>query len=741
MSPLTYSNENEKKILSETVEIISFSLTSNNHVLEKSIASATIITEGGLLLTNDHVVTNEENDEPYESFSICGVTDEKEKPECVFTASLVAKNKELDIALLQIDSLDIYGDPIPKFPFLEYETGALPPVEEKITLTGFPGVGGETITVTEGQISGYDEKEGFKQIKTDAVISPGNSGGTAKDSAGNFIGVPSYLRSDFGTIGYIVPLAEILPWLKEHRNDLPQSDVFANELLKTFAKKIHDTDQNELFTSSHFPFYTVDIPKPWKTVFLNDSNLMIANTVKGREVQILFSSFQSSYLVTDEYLQFIIEKIEKNQHNFTNYNRKKSSFSGRDGYLISYDMEQDRNFYFIAPLEDMFFSYSYNIPLENIENTTEKIEEIFHSFQFLEKENPKKLSLQTYTQTHPNISISTFDPFFIVPAYDSRHETNIVSIDNPYSFEQNFTLSQEYFPKDYWELKREEIMEKDLKYIGSQILNQYDTVVLDGLSGYAYTTSYKGDDFHQTRKQTVVVLFQNQKRYFEFEYDDLEENYNENISVFRKTLETFTYAGEENEQTKGEYIIPMFSAVYEDIQYHLYEKEINALANKHIFQFDAQTFFPERNVSRMKAVEAIFEGKKFVEKGRNLSHTQEGIDFSTEANIFADVSGVKQNKILSYAVEKRFITNKLLFYPNRGITLAEALTILCRVYELPVWNPPYTEEIEWFVPYMYQGELLGVIPGNLKHNDALNRGEFAFLLYHFIRIVGERDDL
>ncbi len=729
-----------KEIISETVKVISFNLTNNNHVLEKSLASATIISPGGLLLTNNHVVTDE-NDEPYETFAICVVVDEKEKPECLYTASLIAKDKSLDIALLQINPTDIYSNDSPQFPYLDYELKTLPPVEESITLTGFPGVGGETMTITEGQVSGYDEKEGFKQIKTDAVISPGNSGGTAKDSTGRFIGVPSYLRSYFGTIGYVVPLTEILPWLQGVIQETPTLNGFAIELLNKHLQALYETDQNKKYVSTIFPFYEIEVLDPWKTKFINDTNLLLENTVQGYTIRVNFSADIGSYEKDDDYMDFLLKKIEKNQHVFTNYLREEASFDGTEGFLISYDSGMSRNFYFLAPIENVLFSYSYSISLENPEETQSAVETLFGSFHFLKKENNTTRGAKKYEQSHPSVHLETFDPFFISTLYDSQLERDIVHIENPDSFEQKFDILRDYLPKDYWDLNRDEIMEKELKYIGSRLLNQYDDIVIDGLEGYAYTVSYKGDDFEQTRKKTVVKVFQDKKRFFEFVYDDLQEEYDKNISVFRETLENFRFDGSENIATKGEYVIPQFSLVYRDTKYHLYEKEINALASKDILRFKTHNFFPEIRMGRKDALEAIFEGKEFVEEGRNLFDTRDGIANASKEQIFIDTNEPEFNKILNYAVEKNILTKKPIFRVKEGITLAEALTILCRVYELPVWNPPYTEHFQWYVPYMYRGQLLGVIPEGLEHDSVMKRGQFAALLYDFIRIAGERSDL
>ncbi|MFO7630973.1 MAG: trypsin-like peptidase domain-containing protein, partial [Caldilinea sp.] len=84
---------------------------------------------------------------------------------------------------------------------------------DRLAVIGYPGLGGATVTYTEGVVSGFldEDSDGeFEWIKTDTQVNPGNSGGLAIDGAGNFIGVPTagYSRSDVaGKISLVRPAA------------------------------------------------------------------------------------------------------------------------------------------------------------------------------------------------------------------------------------------------------------------------------------------------------------------------------------------------------------------------------------------------------------------------------------------------------------------------------------------------------------------------------------------------------
>jgi len=97
----------------------------------------------------------------------------------------------------------------------EHSAKDLVPLGTQISVVGFPGVGGGSVTLTKGIVSGYKNGEttnddgSFQKIpyylKTDTEINHGNSGGAAFDAENRYIGIPSsYVQDDGGKIGYII---------------------------------------------------------------------------------------------------------------------------------------------------------------------------------------------------------------------------------------------------------------------------------------------------------------------------------------------------------------------------------------------------------------------------------------------------------------------------------------------------------------------------------------------------------
>ncbi len=155
--------------------------------------SGTIIDESGLILTNSHVVTRSEVC-PWDELLIATVDTPDLPPQVLFAGVVVADDPALDLAMVRIaERLD--GEPVVEnFPAIEVGESATLELGERLSILGFPGIGGETITFTEGTISGFIEQPGLgvrSWVKTDASIAGGNSGGLAADAEGRIIGVPS----------------------------------------------------------------------------------------------------------------------------------------------------------------------------------------------------------------------------------------------------------------------------------------------------------------------------------------------------------------------------------------------------------------------------------------------------------------------------------------------------------------------------------------------------------------------
>lgn len=67
-------------------------------------------------------------------------------------------------------------------------------LESKIRVFGYPGIGGDSLTVSSGIISGLDQSEKFSYFKVSADISSGNSGGPVVDDKGRLVGIATAIN-------------------------------------------------------------------------------------------------------------------------------------------------------------------------------------------------------------------------------------------------------------------------------------------------------------------------------------------------------------------------------------------------------------------------------------------------------------------------------------------------------------------------------------------------------------------
>lgn len=156
-----------------------------------SAGTGSIIQQDGLVLTNAHVVIEEQTGKPYPRLTIYlkpdRVTgDPKVDLSRGGKARVVAFSQPLDLALLKLD-----GTPGP-LPVLELDDSDKTGIGAPVVAIGHPEQGG-LWTLTTGTISA--EFENFKGTKgksvfqTETGLNRGNSGGPLLDTSGRIIGV------------------------------------------------------------------------------------------------------------------------------------------------------------------------------------------------------------------------------------------------------------------------------------------------------------------------------------------------------------------------------------------------------------------------------------------------------------------------------------------------------------------------------------------------------------------------
>lgn len=176
--------------------------------------SGSILTEQGHILTNFHVLGDVQTGRLYnragQIYVAVSPPDLKGPPEVRYVAELVQSDPGRDLALIKIRALRDGGRLPATLGLTTIPVGDSDTVNigDELSIIGFPGLGGDTVTFTKGSVSGFLSAEGW--IKTDAEINAGNSGGAAINRDGQLVGIPSAAAAETtqvpGKIGLVRPV-------------------------------------------------------------------------------------------------------------------------------------------------------------------------------------------------------------------------------------------------------------------------------------------------------------------------------------------------------------------------------------------------------------------------------------------------------------------------------------------------------------------------------------------------------
>lgn len=164
--------------------------------------SGTILDSDGTVLTNSHVIAQSQLC-PHDTIGVAILDLPELPPQLLFEADLLVDDPALDLAVIRIARTRDGAGVVPDFPTVEIGDSDTIELGDELRVIGYPAVGGETITFTEGTVSGFVATPGVGErswLKTDATISGGNSGGLAVDADGQIVGIPTIVGTGNGQI-------------------------------------------------------------------------------------------------------------------------------------------------------------------------------------------------------------------------------------------------------------------------------------------------------------------------------------------------------------------------------------------------------------------------------------------------------------------------------------------------------------------------------------------------------------
>lgn len=193
---------------------------------ESSGGSGTILTEGGLVLTNAHIIP--ENDTEEASCLVILPDPTTGSPDEIYVAYPIVipeLSEQYDLAFVQVHDVfydqeegKAYGEYPKTFPAYEsdrYCKNENVRLGESVRVYGYPAIsGGYALTITDGVVSSLLPDDGL--IFTSAKISHGNSGGLAVDQYGCRIGIPAMVNGDENeSLGIIISNDLIYDFMQE----------------------------------------------------------------------------------------------------------------------------------------------------------------------------------------------------------------------------------------------------------------------------------------------------------------------------------------------------------------------------------------------------------------------------------------------------------------------------------------------------------------------------------------------
>jgi len=317
---------------------------------------------------------------------------------------LIAKNKDLDIALLQIKNIPGLSSRA-SYPYLELNQTDNTSVNDAVMAIGYPSVGGSSVTITTGIVSGKIDKYGKQWIKTDAVISFGSSGGAALDQNNKVIGITSAGYSDLlGSLGYIINISSLNKWISDNRNLAPKASPLENRVI-AFAKKDKSLNDTDKFQNDN-PVFSVVKPEDWKFEYFGENLLYIQNPSDGDGGYVIIQFKKFPYLVDINNIipRVKMRSLEKGTLSFLNIQENKDlKLSGLPAKkILTTDLSDSLKFYAL-PFRNSIIYLNYDYGLDDKDKGL--IDGIINSFN-IKNAKFSFSEAKKYTNSVPKFSLT-----------------------------------------------------------------------------------------------------------------------------------------------------------------------------------------------------------------------------------------------------------------------------------------------------------------------------------------------
>jgi len=675
-----------------TVKLDAYKLARNGDLYLALSGSATIISPEGHLLTNSHVVLDE-RDDPYDVFAVCLSFNENEEPRCDYSASLLGYDQNLDAALLKLAKINGRGGVLPLLPYLDAGYQGEVAIGQPLTILGYSDIGGKTLTSTKGQVSGWEEYNGLNYIKTDTDISGGNSGGTALDENGNFIGVPTYLISSYENLGYVLNIQDAQQFIAQYWSATPPVNAAAEELLRAKLNLLNQTKDSHHYQHPYYPRFSLTAGADWQWEEIERSSVSLLWQSGEGDKNININIEVVPYKVTDEHLTEILRLAGLYQDYLSNYQQTEVMFAGSPATLITFNSPDQKHFAYFIPYGASIITISYAADLDKLAEDLRAFDQVVATFTFIDQPIDQPPVLASLVRSDPAFSIGRSGPWFIQNNQKPYLADTMAYWFNSAADFGQMSISYYEMSEDDKLLSNEQMSDQlSLSLQNEKIINTNPLVIVDGLPGWSITYITEGREAEQLEKVSRVYLRAGDYLY-EIVYEDLVDSYDQNLEHFKTILKSFKnnnplapVAG------KGEYQLGSLDYLFSDITYHRFEQAITSLANQGVvLGYADNSFRPEKKIT-------AGEARQYLKN--------------------------------SFAQSKRSETDQLAanFLSGDQVFLADGLKAMFDSYRLNIWQDTFGDAPAG-KPYLDKGLSIGLLPIDLLDlQHPLTRAEFAYLL-------------
>jgi hypothetical protein len=372
---LAYANENASLAM---VKIETYALNENFQLEYQGSGSGAIIDSQGIIMTNYHVISANDKLEEH-AYLICLSTEQNTKPECRHSADLIAFDEDLDIALLQINNIEDYSDNS-SYPALEYYLEDSTSNGQSISVLGYPAIGGGTLSITQGTISGKEDKYSRNWLKTDAVVSYGSSGGVAVDENGKIIGLTSMAYSDtIASLGYIINIDSLINFIVDNKDKSAQTNPLNKRAEKMSIVKIEAKDTDQVY-DDHNLFQFIK-PSDWGIEITSEGSAGVSHEEDENSGSIIIGYDELPVLANiDIYLNVLKQEMDILGVIMSVVRNEEIELAGLPGRKIRLSFLGESLDLYVLFYQNYAFSVIYDYGLDNQDE--EKVNQVLDSLSF-----------------------------------------------------------------------------------------------------------------------------------------------------------------------------------------------------------------------------------------------------------------------------------------------------------------------------------------------------------------------